>query len=206
MVLVPAGCFIMGPELPNEAARQNQRVCFERHFWMDRYEVSNAQYREVLGADAPLGRWEDDTRPRDNISWDEAARFCRLRGGTLPTGAEWEFAARGPDSWLYPWGNEFDGARVVYRDTFDLPAGGDQRPETAPVGSIENGDSWVGAADMLGNVQEWIADGFDDPSERLRILRGGSALNNELSLLSADRYRFQLTWLADYDGFRCVLQ
>jgi hypothetical protein len=59
---------------------------------------------------------------------------------------------------------------------------------------------------MLGNVQEWIVDGFDDPAERLRILRGGSALNNELSLLTEDRYQFQLTHLADYDGFRCVFE
>jgi formylglycine-generating enzyme required for sulfatase activity len=204
LVLVPAGCFIMGREPASEAARDSQRVCFDRHFWIDRAEITNQQYRDLLGDDAPLGNWEEDERPRENISWDEALRFCRMRGGDLPTGAQWEYAARGPDSWLYPWGNEFDPARVIYRDTFDLPAQGDQRPETAPVGSVPAGDSWVGAADMLGNVQEWIVDGFDDPAERLRILRGGSALNNELSLLTEDRYQFQLTHLADYDGFRCV--
>ena len=201
MVLVPAGCFIMGEEPASEASRQRQEVCFERHFWIDRFEVTNKQYRAVLGDDTPLGRWEDDERPRENISWEDAVRFCRLRGGHLPTGAEWEYAARGPDNWLYPWGDEFDAARVVFRDSFSV----NERPETAPVRQPAGcGNMGRGLRICWAMFRSGIADGFDDPSERLRILRGGSALNNELSLLSEERYRFSLTWLGDYDGFRCV--
>lgn len=201
MVLVPRGCFVMGEMPPSAAEREERRVCFERHFWIDRYEVTNAQFTRLGGQAARPSQWIDDDRPRENITWAEAAAFCALRGGRLPSGAEWEYAARGPDNWLYPWGDTFDPTRVVFRDTFRQAGAGAGRPETQPVARRPEGASWVGAQDLLGNVQEWIA---DSPTAGTHFLRGGSALNNELSLLTEMRSTNQLVEIGDFNGFRCV--
>ena len=131
--------------------------------------------------------------PRSCITWYEAEAYARWRGGALPTEAEWEYAARGVDGWLYPWGDTFDGTRLNYCDvscpnawrdeTFD-----DGYTRTAPVGSYPNGTSWVGAYNMAGNVWEWTADWYDagyhqsgdniDPAAPAfgieKVLRGGA--------------------------------
>ncbi len=90
--------------------------------------------------------------PQVCVTWYEAEAYAHWRGGRLPTEAEWEFAARGPDSLVYPWGNEYDAAKA------NLDSG------TAPVavGSFPAGASWIGAQDMAGNVMEWVADWWSD--------------------------------------------
>lgn len=81
-----------------------------------------------------------DERPVENITWFEAHTFCELRDTRLPTEAEWEYAARGPDNLNYPWGNEFEEDFVVYQNNSD--------DQTATVGSRTPGASWVGTLDM----------------------------------------------------------
>jgi formylglycine-generating enzyme required for sulfatase activity len=141
------------------------------------------------------------------VSWYEAVAYTRwlteqLRASgaigqeeeiRLPTESEWEYAARGPNSLTYPWGNDFDGTRLNFCDanctnewrntSFDDSYG----MITAPVGSYPLGASWVGALDMSGNVWEWSlsgyaeypyvsTDGRNDISRGItgRVLRGGS--------------------------------
>jgi hypothetical protein len=142
MALVPPGCFKMGSVgvYSNEAPVHDQ--CFDTPFWIDVYEVTNGQY-------GTPGYFRGDRLPRETISWFEAAAFCATRDMRLPTEAEWEYAARGPDSPLYPWGNRFEEDYVVYRGNSD--------GHTGDIGGIAASQSWVGAVDMSGNVGEWVS-------------------------------------------------
>lgn len=212
MVLVPAGCFEMGT--PGKLwASPVHTVCFEEPFWIDRYEVTNGQFATFEGVAAGESRWTGAERPREQITWYEARDFCASRGVRLPTEAEWEYAARGPDALEFPWGDKWDQSLVV----------GDRGTDdgTAPVGSIPGGASWVGALDMSGNVWEWVADwSGDDYFETLpdgvvnpqgpetgaaRVLRGGAWANWGIDFYRAafrnggtpDSSRFS-------DGFRCA--
>jgi formylglycine-generating enzyme required for sulfatase activity len=89
--------------------------------------------------------------PRVCVTWYEAEAYARWRGGRLPTEAEWEYAARGPQALIYPWGNTFDGSKANLVDSSG----------PAPVGSFPAGASWVGVQDMAGNAMEWVQDWLD---------------------------------------------
>jgi formylglycine-generating enzyme required for sulfatase activity len=212
MVLVPAGCFMMG-STDSQAEINEQPVheqCFEAPFWIDRYEVTNAQFAAFAGVAGRASNWTEGDRPRESITWFEARDYCEKRGARLPTEAEWEYAARGPDNLLYPWGNDFVGDHVVYGEN----SGG----ETAPVGSRPAGDSWVGAADMSGNVWEWVStlyqdypyvaeDGREDTnnSTYVRVLRGGSWVSFNMQVLRApDRGNIIPVNVNDSLGVRCA--
>ena len=129
MVLVPAGCFLMNDEA-------NNQQCFTEPFWIDQTEVTQADFRRLGGVKAAANFFTGDQRPVERITWFEARDFCALRGGRLPTESEWEYAARGPDNLVYPWGNAWDETKAVWS--------GNSNNQTADVGSIAGGASWVG--------------------------------------------------------------
>jgi iron(II)-dependent oxidoreductase len=188
MMIVPRGCFTIGTSSGEEDEKNGNRICFDSAFLIDKTEVTQAQFKQFEGSAAKSPNFAGDDRPVESISWFEAREFCARRGARLPTEAEWEYAARGPDGLTYPWGNTFAGDNVVYdKNSFD---------ETAPVGSKPGGASWVGALDMSGNVYEWTStlyraypyvagDGREDPSDtaRSRVLRGGSWGGRQISYL-----------------------
>jgi formylglycine-generating enzyme required for sulfatase activity len=164
MVLVPPGCFMMGmtdieiaeliraDRYASAHIREfgpQHRQCFDDSFWIDQTEVTQAQFAAFGGQAAESSYFSGSNRPVANVTWFEARDFCALREARLPTEAEWEYAARGVDSWRYPWGNEWD----AYNAVWDLSVS----QGTANVGSIPVGASWVGAQDMLGNVWEWVS-------------------------------------------------
>jgi len=180
-VWVPPGCFEMGSDpLHDLRARANETprhtVCITSGFWMDRFEITNESFAQFTAEGGFTERryWSDDgwrfhekfrrpypmlkafdqpRQPRAKINCYEAEAYAAWRGGRLPTEAQWEWAARGPDSRRYPWGDEFvDG--LANMDRLDLRC-------TRPVGSYPAGRSWCGAEDMAGNVWEWTADGYD---------------------------------------------
>jgi formylglycine-generating enzyme required for sulfatase activity len=203
MALVPAGCFDMGD---NGAGG---RQCLPL-FFIDVFEVTNQQFTDKAGFAVQSSYFAPGDQPRERISWIEARGFCEKRGGRLPTEAEWEYAARGPDNLLYPWGNTFDPRYAIYRLNSDF--------HTWPVGGNRL-TSWVGASDMSGNVREWTnsiyldypfnpTDGREslntvDPSSA-RVIRGGSwnSLEGDLVLTQRDRL---LPYNSEYTvGFRCV--
>ncbi|MCC7206689.1 MAG: formylglycine-generating enzyme family protein [Anaerolineae bacterium] len=216
MVEVPPGCFPMGStdaQIDAAVARCEasgsafckrhtyemmeqpvHEVCFTEPFFIDRYEVTNAQFAELGGVAAKESRWADPDLPRTEVTWFEARDFCALRGARLPTEAEWEYAARGPSGWVFPWGDDPDGTRVNFCDT-NCPHGwkdvqvDDGFRDLAPVGAYPDGASWVGALDLSGNAWEWtnsrilqypyVKDTFEaDTGLRTdvqRTIRGGSA-------------------------------
>lgn len=182
-------------------------------FWIDQVEVTNLQF-------GSSGTFSGDKRPRESVSWNEAKPHCfnRNRNGRshwpqarLPTEAEWEYAARGPEGWLWPWGNEFDAGNMVYRDN----SGG----ETADVGSTPEDTSWVGAKDMGGNVAEWVNSMHSeypyDPSDGReadvtynvhRVIRGSSwKYGNEYGGVNSAFRGHAVRWRKqDEVGFRCA--
>jgi iron(II)-dependent oxidoreductase len=212
MVLVPPGCFTMGTAsggIPNE--RPTTKICFDKPFWIDRNDVTNAQFTAFGGVARHTSNWKDANRPRESIRWIEARDFCAKRGARLPTEAEWEYAARGPDNLIYPWGNDFVADNVVYA--------GNSSGQTADVGSKPGGASWVGALDMSGNVEQWVSsiyklypyaatDGRESDSDTTnsRVHRGGAwDMANPDGLRSADRYGIDPSSAADdQTGFRCA--
>ena len=140
---------------------------------------------------------QSQNQPINRVTWYQAAAYCKWRGVCLPTEAEWEYAARGPDNLEYPWGNEFDGDRVNYGNPFG---------QIMFVGNYEDGVSWVGAKDMAGNVSEWTrstytaypyneTDGRNLTGNELKagkevVVRGGS-FGDEFDFVSTmDRNRF----------------
>jgi formylglycine-generating enzyme required for sulfatase activity len=167
MVLVPTGCFEMGD------GGSWGRQCFEEPFWIDVTEVTQVQFRENGGRKSIENYFIGDDLPVENITWFEARDYCVSLDKRLPTEAEWEFAARGVESLIYPWGNEFaesEHSAVNYCDKnceYDdwRDTGVDDGYDyTAPVRSYVNGVSWIGAYDMAGNVWEWVNTiyGIDD--------------------------------------------
>lgn len=217
MVLIPAGEFIMGsPEGEGDDNEHPQRTVYLDAFYIGKYEVTNAEYKECVDAgacdppsqtssytlDSYYGNPEYDNYPVIYVSWYDAKAYCDWKGVRLPTEAEWEKAARETDGREYPWGNEApDETRLNYNRKVG---------DTTEVGSYPDGASPHAAMDMLGNVREWVADWYHpdyyreapDPNPQgpdsgdYRVLRGGSWDNSgwfarcasRLSSLPADRY------------------
>ncbi len=207
MVYVPPGCFQMGSvdDFANEDEKPSHGQCIETPFWIDRTEITNAQFGSI-------GNFRGPDLPRDNVTLPQAQTYCASRGGRLPTEAEWEYAARGLDSLRYPWGNTFEEGHAAY----SLNAGNQSRA----VGSYSAGASWVGALDMSGNLWEWTSTIYayrypyqaDDGRENLddvsnfRAIRGGAYSTDPFFLRTSSRKQKHptLEYLA-YVGFRCVL-
>ncbi len=212
MVYVPAGCFVMGSNDGNADEQPPHEVCLDG-FWMDHTEVTNGQYAAFDGQATFASNWIGENRPRENITWYEAQKFCESREARLPTEAEWEYAARGPEGLIYPWGNGFVADNVVYS--------GNSGSQTADVGSRPGGVSWVGALDMNGNVWEWVVDWYDvgywyyatlpdgtkNPTGPVygdyRVVRGGSWDANGF-VRAANRGKRYPDFRNDSDGFRCA--
>jgi serine/threonine-protein kinase len=221
MVYVPAGEFKMG-SMEGDPNEQPVHTVALDGFWIDRTEVSNGQYQrcvEAGGCQPPFDRTSEtrdeyygnsayDDYPVINVSWHRARTYCEWVGGRLPTEAEWEYAARGPDNLVYPWGGSPSTDTLANCCGY----GGD----TTRVGSYPDGASWCGTLDMAGNVWEWVADWYGDyPSERQvspagpssgqsRVLRGGSWNDGQNLARCASRHRkHPADWYISV-GFRCA--
>lgn len=202
MVKVPSGCFLMGSMEGRRDEQPVHEVCFEKAFWLDRYEVTNAQYGSA-------GAFQGDKRPRENVTWFEARAFCVQRGGRLPTEAEWEYAARGPENWHFPWGNYMDDSRLIFDKNNNY--------QTGEVGLYPLGESWVGALDMSGNVWEWTStlyrpypyqanDGREDPNNTTdrRVFRGGWLSYIDYGVSGHTRFQIAPDHPDWFIGIRCA--
>lgn len=182
-----------------------------------RFPVRNDQYREFLVANGGLLPESIATGlPEDHPVWgtslEQAQAFARWAGENwrLPTEAEWEWLAAGPERRFYPYGDEFDCLRC---NTYERGLG-----TTTSVDAHPDGASWCGAMDLAGNVEEWTASRYtpypggepvEDDLMRLLgpgypILRGGSfELGGDLTRCARRHgphpgHRFRVT------GFRLV--
>ena len=235
MKYAPTGSFIMGGQNGSGVSDPDEFPQHEvslDHFWIDQTEISNAQYKLCVDAGfCQQTRFDNDPTyssedyPVVGVSWYDAAAYCEWAGGRLPTEAEWEYAARGPNGFIFPWGNVFDGSKLNSCDTScpeswkndDL---NDGYARTAPVVSFQDGSSWLGTLNMLGNVWEWVLDWYDrdyygrSPSTNptgpedgeFKVLRGWGWFNAR-DLLNAS-FRGNDDDPAprnDSVGFRCVL-
>jgi len=231
MVYVPEGEFIMGsPDGEGSPDERPQHGVYLDAFWIDRYEVTNDQYRafvEATGNRVP-NDWQDgeipagkEDHPVEDVIWEHAQAYCQWAGARLPTEAEWEKAARGTDAREYPWGDEFDCHTGNFDDQqrtlVSVEPDCDGYVRSAPVGSFPAGDSPYGALDMAGNVGEWVADWYDDDyysrspntdppgpdSGEYRVVRGGSWYDFHVGARSADRRWINPGDSHDYVGLRC---
>ena len=196
-VYIPAGEFMMGsPEGeggPDEHPRHRVRV---PGFWMARYEVTQAQWKEIMGANP--SRFEGSDWPVERVSWNDCREFCRkfnnLYGAALrlPAEAEWEYACRAGSTNMYYWGKSMNGDFAWFA--------GNYAGKTYPVGR-KKPNAW-GLYDMSGNVWEWCQDWYQadyyasgrpdgslctNAASGTKVLRGGSWVNEAPSCTSAYR-------------------
>jgi eukaryotic-like serine/threonine-protein kinase len=244
---VPAGDFLMGTtedqmnaysimthyvDWGNEGP---QHSVYLDAFWIDQTEVTNAQYARCVASGQCTKPYDTKSYTRPSyfgdsqfadypvifVDWNQAQAYCAWAGRRLPSEAEWEKAARGPDGRTFPWG---DAAPNQYLLNYHNYIG-----DTTAVGSYPSGASFYGALDMAGNVWEWVNDWYSqswyqsylatNPNPTgpdygdLRVQRGGFWGNDDVYYVrSAYRYGNAPDFLA-YDildlwdlsiGFRCA--
>ena len=212
---IPPGSFMMGSP-SSEANRGNIEnqvsVRLNRGFWMAETEVTQAQWRSVMGTDP--SHFKGDTLPVENVSWNDAVEFCRkLSSSTglsvsLPTEAQWEYACRAGTTTRFHSGDSDGDLGMV--GWFITNAGS----KTNPVGQ-KAANAW-GLRDMHGNVREWCLDrsggslpGGTDPTGPSagsgRVLRGGSLYGSAQECRSARRGGNDPSYRSYFIGFRPVL-
>ncbi len=257
MVEIPEGQYFQGSDTKdapaNEKPAHNVQLA---SYCIDLYEVTAAEYKEcsdagkckrahaevdwpgILPKDKQLystlctvGDPAKSDHPANCVDWQQADTFCRAQAKRLPTEAEWEYATRGPDGRVYPWGDEPPthehlnacGSECVAwgkskKVTLDaLYNEDDGYPTTAPVGKFEKGRSRFGLYDVVGNVWEWVADYYADydptdkkdpvgpPTGERRVIRGG-AWNGSFAtwLRPSFRYSNVPVTVSHGVGFRCA--
>ncbi len=194
MVLVPASAFWMGKNDNDAGAAADEspgHVVELSRYFIDKFEVSNAQYRKCVEAGIcpqPVGVFsiQSPHMAYGNPAFDDypvvfvphgfASQYCVWAGKRLPTEAEWEKAARGDkDQRIYPWGNLWDGYRAN---------AGQGQLGPMPVGSYSpEGCSPFGACNMSGNVAEWVADYYHGGfyADSIRDLPGSTLLDDPVN-------------------------
>lgn len=228
MMLVPAGEFEMGKDDGLSDEKPSHLVYLDS-FYIDKYEVTNSLYEICVkkgGCTRP--KYTDlyyasafENRPVVYVNWFMANAYCQWRGGSLPTEAQWEKAARGEEKLTYPWG---ELPPIVQYANYNGDASKD-------VGSFSSVRSPYGVLDLAGNVSEWVYDWYSpeyyqtvflekisnptgptdapyQPSHNYygRVFRGGSwRTTNTYELSTSFRYRLDPNSYVDDLGFRCAM-
>ncbi len=212
MILIPGGTFTMGREGGDEYEGPPHTVEV-KPFLIDATEVTNKQYAEFVqatGYKTPTS-WGGGTYkvgtgdlPVDTVDWADARAYADWAKKRLPTEAEWEYAARGTDGRLYPWGPEWIGGRAYTADSKLLTL--------QPVGSAVQGASPFGVLDMCGNVAEWCGDNFspypgstaEAKDTNFKIVRGGNLGSPKERATTTFRNWYPPEKSVEGLGFRCA--
>ncbi|MEZ4713216.1 MAG: transporter substrate-binding domain-containing protein [Caldilineaceae bacterium] len=222
MVRIPSSEYVRGNSagFPDE---KFEKIIFVDEFYIDQYEVTNRQYNQCVQAGrctlprlpkpVNFGRYYTGAEYGDYpvvwVSWEDAAAYCSFVGKRLPTEAEWEKAARGPNNTLYPWGDTEPVDQANYNYVYK---------DVAPVGLFSADTSGYGVSDMAGNVREWVADWYQwdyylsAPSQNptgpnsgaTKVLRGGSWNDAAVYLRGTVRKNFLQESYDSNLGFRCA--
>ncbi len=216
-VEVPPGDYVYG--------ENNEKISIATPFLLARYPVTNGQYcafmedngyatrkwwsdegwawKEQTGVCAPAywkeRGWNAPNQPVVGVSFWEAEACCHWAGGRLPTGQQWEAAARGPGGSDYPWCGDWEDGIC---NSAEAGLG-----VTSPVGIFPRSrQARLGIEDLTGNVWEWCDDFYDEPgAEPSRVLRGGAFDVEAGFLRSTDRKGYLPASRDRVIGFRCIL-
>ncbi|GEM_PF-3331395 len=202
MVVIPAGSFRMGDLSGGGGGDEKpvHRVTIPRPFAVGKYEVTQAEWRAVMGSNPSW--FKGDRNPVEEVRWNDAQDFVRrLNTKTgkqyrLLTEAEWEYAARAGTTTQYSWGDSVGSGNANCNGCGSRW----DNDQPAPVGSFNS--NRFGLHDMLGNVWEWVEDCYNDsyngaPADGSaqtglnfcnRVTRGGSWNNYPGFIRAADRY------------------
>lgn len=231
MVFIPAGEVIIGTNEKTDDTFGNEvdkQSVFVKSFYIDRYEVTNGQYKEFLldtGHRTPKF-WDNPNlnahnQPVVGVNWEDAESYANWAGKRLPTDIEWEKAARGIEGQLYPWGNQYNTSLGNFDDNGNMDGKLDGYAlQTASIGSYPNGVSPFGIHDMAGNVWEWVISTIDYDSKMMDLvnqknnitngivytIRGGSWTNGQGDTRTTVFYIYpaQCSDHSSSVGFRCA--
>jgi formylglycine-generating enzyme required for sulfatase activity len=214
MVVIPGGSFLMGTpdnEKDRFVSEGPQRTVTLQTFAMGRTEVTQGQWKAIMGNNPSKFINCGDDCPVETVSWNDAQEYIKKLNGmtgkvySLPSEAQWEYSARAGTTTAFHMGNSITAKQA----NFDAKT-------TFKVASL-NSPNAFGLHDMHGNVWEWTQDVWHDnytgaPSDgsawlvggnkNLRILRGGSWVNNPQYLRSAKRNGIWPAYRYDFNGFR----
>ena len=224
MVEVPAGQFILG----SDQGGYNEKPAHVTDlpaYWIDKYEVTYAQYMKFVDATGyrqpgPPSRYarklealRGANQPVTYVSWADAKGYCQWKGKRLPTEKEWEKAMRGVEGRTWPWGEGLEGFPANLggnEDGFDV---------TAPVGSFSKDQSPFGVYDGAGNVMEWVEDWYVEdayrhkrsvvnakgaPPSTYKTMRGGGYTSRGIDLRITNRSFIIPGFRDETIGFRCA--
>ena len=218
--LIPAGEFDMG-SLPGELERDDdespiRRVINSKPFYLGTCEVTQSQWKAVMGNSLRLSHFKGPDFPADGIQWADAVKFCQRLSERehetfrLPTEAEWEFACRAGSTTSFSFGD--DSSSLSQYAWFNS----NSDSQTHPVGRKK--PNAFGLHDMHGNVWEWCSDWYDEyhtdstvdpkgPADGItRVLRGGSWFCTPGLCRSANRGFNNPDTRDDDVGFRIVME
>ncbi len=216
LVYVPEGDFLMGAADADNYASDNekpQRSIYLDSFWIDQTEVTQGMYFKCSAAECvrPLCPGGNANDPMINVTWNNAQAYCAWAGRRLPSEAEWEKAARGPNGLIYPWGDTApdDTTANFSRNVDWFSEAGSYPVDTSPYGAL----------DMAGNVREWVNDWYGEYLQNSprsnppgpetgdsRVLRGGAWDYNDVALRTTYRFYGEPSHVRGLDtGFRCAV-